>query len=597
MLSRLAKSTVSVGYRSILTLTSYCDSNTSINICRRSYAIPSTIAATAVAASTTAITTTALPTETLKKQHIPPPRPPSDIFAGLPQTVVVDKSVDKYTAFQKHAKLHVQHLNNPNPLVSKKTRTELNAFFSKFGPIAELFVATGRGPKGGYATVQYYFIEDAEMAYKAALATEVKLGEDLPKIMDVKPYDFDSPPGKEIFPEGSRIFLEVHPESKAFNKESKAEVKNVMSQFGEIRLVKLNPPFYKKGGYGHIQFFTAEAAAACVAAYKGKPFIQDGRHVHVMLHNPNVPYVNKNILPKEELERMRHKLSVVGETFLRLDFKNVPSDVYPYKVYLRTADDEYFNEAMQIDVNKYVTNEFGPIKEIDFKRSFCKIIFQSAECATKCLERAQFIIETKFRVIAQAPKGQVNDYIPEQAIKAKLSEMFGPVNNVIVQEKAKFCFVQFVNPKDAFHALKQLRNPDSNSDSKKFTIGTWEATASLGINNNDQDTHRIALNKRELSAVRLHDGVEYIGQVIGTKMLKTVKIVIEKFLVHPKFQKMYRRSKKIFAHDEHGICTIGDIVRAVPGKKRSDRKKHVVVEIIKPIAKATVNGKMVTAFD
>ncbi len=48
-----------------------------------------------------------------------------------------------------------------------------------------------------------------------------------------------------------------------------------------------------------------------------------------MLHNAKVPYVNKKTLPKDELERIQHKLSPVGESFLRLDFVSIPPPVDP----------------------------------------------------------------------------------------------------------------------------------------------------------------------------------------------------------------------------------------------------------------------------
>lgn len=60
------------------------------------------------------------------------------------------------------------------------------------------------------------------------------------------------------------------------------------------------------------------------------------------------------------------------------------------------------------------------------------------------------------------------------------------------------------------------------------------------------------------------------GVVVSTKMDKTAVIAVTRIFLHPKYRKYVRRRKKYMAHDEHGVCGIGD---------------HVVIEECRPISK------------
>jgi len=50
------------------------------------------------------------------------------------------------------------------------------------------------------------------------------------------------------------------------------------------------------------------------------------------------------------------------------------------------------------------------------------------------------------------------------------------------------------------------------------------------------------------------------GRVISNKMEKTITVLIERFVKHPKYGKYIKRSTKLHAHDEENICQQGDIV-------------------------------------
>ncbi len=50
------------------------------------------------------------------------------------------------------------------------------------------------------------------------------------------------------------------------------------------------------------------------------------------------------------------------------------------------------------------------------------------------------------------------------------------------------------------------------------------------------------------------------GRVVGDKMHKTMTVLIERKVKHPKYGKYIRRSTKLHVHDEDNLCRIGDIV-------------------------------------
>lgn len=50
------------------------------------------------------------------------------------------------------------------------------------------------------------------------------------------------------------------------------------------------------------------------------------------------------------------------------------------------------------------------------------------------------------------------------------------------------------------------------------------------------------------------------GRVISNKMQKTITVLVERTVKHPKYGKYIKRSTKLHAHDENNECQEGDIV-------------------------------------
>ena len=74
---------------------------------------------------------------------------------------------------------------------------------------------------------------------------------------------------------------------------------------------------------------------------------------------------------------------------------------------------------------------------------------------------------------------------------------------------------------------------------------------------------------------------EKMAVVISNKMDKTVVVEVERFIMHPLYQKYLRRRSRFMAHDEKNACGIGDRVAILETRPLSKRKRWVVRSIVK----------------
>ncbi len=67
------------------------------------------------------------------------------------------------------------------------------------------------------------------------------------------------------------------------------------------------------------------------------------------------------------------------------------------------------------------------------------------------------------------------------------------------------------------------------------------------------------------------------GRVVSDKTEKTVIVAVETTRRHPLYKKPMRRIRKFMAHDESGMCHVGDIVEIIETRPLSARKRWCVV--------------------
>ncbi len=63
-----------------------------------------------------------------------------------------------------------------------------------------------------------------------------------------------------------------------------------------------------------------------------------------------------------------------------------------------------------------------------------------------------------------------------------------------------------------------------------------------------------------------------IGEVVSTKMDKTIVVEVTRRVPHPLYRRIVSRKKKFLAHDEEGKAHIGDRVRIIECRPLSKRK-------------------------
>ena len=71
-----------------------------------------------------------------------------------------------------------------------------------------------------------------------------------------------------------------------------------------------------------------------------------------------------------------------------------------------------------------------------------------------------------------------------------------------------------------------------------------------------------------------------VGVVTSIKMQKTITLVLDRKVMHPKYGKFMHKTSKFMAHDEKNECKEGDTVRIMETRKLSKNKSWRVIEII-----------------
>jgi small subunit ribosomal protein S17 len=70
------------------------------------------------------------------------------------------------------------------------------------------------------------------------------------------------------------------------------------------------------------------------------------------------------------------------------------------------------------------------------------------------------------------------------------------------------------------------------------------------------------------------------GLVVSDKLDKTVDVLVEDHVKHPKYGKVLRRTKKYQAHDATNACGVGDRVLLMETRPLSATKRWRVAEIL-----------------
>ncbi len=71
-----------------------------------------------------------------------------------------------------------------------------------------------------------------------------------------------------------------------------------------------------------------------------------------------------------------------------------------------------------------------------------------------------------------------------------------------------------------------------------------------------------------------------VGKIVSDKMQKTIVVMIERTIKHPKYDKFLKRRTKVHVHDENQLGKIGNTVKIRESRPLSKTKTWVLVEVI-----------------
>jgi small subunit ribosomal protein S17 len=73
---------------------------------------------------------------------------------------------------------------------------------------------------------------------------------------------------------------------------------------------------------------------------------------------------------------------------------------------------------------------------------------------------------------------------------------------------------------------------------------------------------------------------EKVGQVVSTKMAKTIVVEVSRRVPHPLYRRIITKRKRFYAHDEQGEARTGDRVRIVESRPLSRLKRWRLAEVL-----------------
>jgi small subunit ribosomal protein S17 len=79
-----------------------------------------------------------------------------------------------------------------------------------------------------------------------------------------------------------------------------------------------------------------------------------------------------------------------------------------------------------------------------------------------------------------------------------------------------------------------------------------------------------------------------VGEVVSTKMHKTIVVEVTMKKAHPLYKRVISRSKKFYVHDEENQALVGDVVRIEETRPMSKLKRWRLVEVVRRSALAAV---------
>jgi small subunit ribosomal protein S17 len=82
---------------------------------------------------------------------------------------------------------------------------------------------------------------------------------------------------------------------------------------------------------------------------------------------------------------------------------------------------------------------------------------------------------------------------------------------------------------------------------------------------------------------------EKVGNVVSTKMAKTIVVEVTRRVPHPLYKRIVNKRKKFYAHDETEQAKVGDVVRIVECRPLSKLKRWALKDIVRKAVQVTTD--------
>ena len=96
-----------------------------------------------------------------------------------------------------------------------------------------------------------------------------------------------------------------------------------------------------------------------------------------------------------------------------------------------------------------------------------------------------------------------------------------------------------------------------------------------------KETPQVAATEGAVTASAAGRRNEKVGNVVSTKMQKTIVVEVEMRKAHPKYKRIVKSNKKFYAHDEQNSARVGDVVRIRESRPLSKLKRWALEEIVR----------------
>jgi small subunit ribosomal protein S17 len=87
---------------------------------------------------------------------------------------------------------------------------------------------------------------------------------------------------------------------------------------------------------------------------------------------------------------------------------------------------------------------------------------------------------------------------------------------------------------------------------------------------------------------------EKVGEVISTKMAKTIVVAVTRRVAHPVYKRIVSKRKKFYAHDEQQSAQVGDVVRIVECRPLSKLKRWELGSVVRRAVQVGVDHPALT---